>query len=199
MDFKGLPIYKASVKEDDTLMYCISLVEQPATEANFLVFEADKQPMEFAVQDEDKHLVFGLVMGCNQPIYRRLPNGFEFYITYDAETIRLMAEKYFKAGYQENVDTDHNNELVDGVNMIQFFIKDTEKGINPKGFEDYADGSLFAEYKVNNEEIWEGIKNGKFNGFSLAGMFDIEPVEDENAELEEIYELIEKINKKLNK
>ena len=60
--------------------------------------------------------------------------------------------------------------------MVEIFIKDVEKGINPSGFEDIENGSLFATYKVNNDIIWEKIKDGTFQGFSLEGIFDLEQV-----------------------
>ena len=197
----GLPVYKAEIHNEEEGMYAISLVEFPATESNFLAFDKDKQLLKFAVENEEKHLVRGLVMAAEMPIYRRTASGFEYYIEYEAETIRIMAEKYLLNGFSSNVDTEHNGNLVEGVNMVQFFIKDAENGINPKGFEDYADGSLFAEFKVNNEEIWNEIKEGTFKGFSLSGIF--EPVEtfsaQEDDEFEEVMNLIEKLNKKLNK
>lgn len=200
MEYMGLPVYRAEIHNEDEGMYAISLVEFPATESNFLAFDKDKQLLKFAVENEEKRLVRGLVMGANQLIYRRTDNGFEYYIEYDADTIRIMAERYLLNGFSSNVDTEHNGNLVEGVNMVQFFIKDTENGINPKGFEDYDDGSLFAEFKVNNDGIWKEIKEGTFKGFSLAGVF--EPVEtfssQEDNEYNEVINLIEKINKKLN-
>lgn len=199
MEYMGLPVYRAEIHSEDEGMFCISLVDDPATESNFLAFDKDKQLLKFAVENEEKRLVRGLVMGANQLIYRRTANGFEYYIEYDADTIRIMAEKYLKMGFQNNVDTQHNGNLVEGVNMVQFFIKDVENGINPKGFEDYDDGSLFAEFKVNNDEIWSEIKEGTFKGFSLAGIF--EPVEtfssQEDEEYNEVIELIKKLKNRL--
>ena len=201
MEYMGLPIYKAEIHSEEDGMFCISLVEDPATESNFLAFNKDEELMKFSVENEEKHLVRGLVMAANMLIYRRTAQGFEYWIEYDADTIRIMAEKYLFNGFQNNVDTQHNGNLVEGVNMVQFFIKDVENGINPKGFEDYDDGSLFAEFKVNNDAIWGEIKEGTFKGFSLAGIF--EPVEtfssQEDDEYNEVMALIEKLNKKLNK
>ena len=137
-------------------------------------------------------------MRADWPIYRVSKEGFEYYIEYDKETIKKMAEKYLKMGLQNNVDTQHNFQLEEGVNMVQWFIKDTENGINPKGFEDIEDGSLFAEFKVENEDIWQQIKDGTFKGFSLAGTFDVEEVvTPEEQEYQEILSLLEKISKKI--
>lgn len=170
--FNGLPIYEGFVNDDEAGMFCISLVDMPATETDFLYFSKDEEPLCFAIQDEEKHLVRGLLMGAGQMIYRR-KGDYEFYITYSAETLRLMAEKYLKNGFSSNVDLNHDGVPVEGINMTQIFVKDVANGIDPKGFEAYNDGSLFVEFKVNNEEVWEQIKNGNFKGFSLAGIFEV--------------------------
>lgn len=199
--FKKLPVYKAKVnKDDDTGMLCVSLVDYPAVESDFLAFKEEKETLKFAVQDEDQHIVRGVVMRADFPIYRITESGFEYYITYDKETIKTMAQKYLAQGFQNNVDTMHNFQMESGVELVQWFIKDTENGINPAGFEDIENGSLFAEYKVENEDIWNSIKEGTFKGFSLAGTFETQLVVDpEEQELREIEELIEKIKKKINK
>ena len=67
---------------------------------------------------------------------------------------------------------------VEGVQMVQYFIKDSARGVNPEGFADVADGSLFAEFHVLNDDVWAAIKAGTYNGFSLEGVFDFIPEPD---------------------
>ena len=201
MDNK-LPIYKATIQDDETGMFAISLVDDPAVESNFLYFNNDKKPMMFAVQNEEKRLVRGVIMECDKLIYRRTSEGYEYYITFDEPTIRLMAQKYLADGFQNNVDTMHNGQLESGVQMVQWFISDKEHGVNPEGFEDIADHSLFAEFHVSNDEIWGAIKDGTFRGFSLAGFFEPVPVEAKKQEpknnvLNDIEDLLDKIINKL--
>jgi len=198
---KKLPLYKALIDDENAGMYAISLVDDPAVEFDWLAFEKQEEELKFKVENEEKHIIRGVIMAANKPIYRISPTGYEYYIQFDAETIRLMAQKYLADGFQNNVDTQHNNKLEDGVFMVQWFIKDTENGINPKGFEAADDGSLFAEFKVENEEIWNQIKEGTFKGFSLAGFFDVEEIENpaEDEEEQEVLALIEKIRSKINK
>lgn len=201
MDNK-LPIYKATIQDDETGMFAISLVDDPAVESNFLYFNNDKKPMMFAVQNEEKRLVRGVIMECDKLIYRRTSEGYEYYITFDEPTIRLMAQKYLADGFQNNVDTMHNGQLESGVQMVQWFISDKEHGVNPEGFEDIADHSLFAEFHVSNDEIWSSIKDGTFRGFSLAGFFEPVPVEAQKQEpknnvLNDIEDLLDKIINKL--
>lgn len=180
MEYKGLPLYRAEIGADDTTtgMFVISLVDSPATMADFMAFNEDKRLMTYNVESDEKRQVFGLVMAADMPIYRRDENGFEYYITYSKETIALMAEKYLKMSLQNNVDTQHSFELEDGIFMNQLFVKDVEKGVSPKGYEDYKDGSLFAQFHIANDSVWEEVKKGTYKGFSLAGVFNVEPKEE---------------------
>lgn len=194
-----LPIYRAIIDNEEAGMVTISLVDFPATESDFQAFEEQKKLIKFAVENEEKHIVRGLVMAANMLIYRIHPQFGEYYIYYDAETLRIMAERYLKNNFQNNVDLNHDGELVDGVDMVQFFIKDSENGINPKGFEDYADGSLFAEFHVNNEDVWNAIKDGTYAGFSLEGYFGIEPTGQEFKEQNNNKEITKKYMSKLER
>jgi len=192
-----LPIYRAIIDNEEAGMVTISLVDFPATESDFVAFEKEKELQKFAIENEEKHIVRGLVMAANMLIYRIHPIYGEYYIYYDAQTLRTMAERYLKNNFQNNVDLNHNGELVEGVDMVQFFIKDSENGINPKGFEAYADGSLFAEFHINNEDVWEQVKKGDFKGFSLEGYFGIEPTGQEFKQ--ETNNKEEKYNKTMSK
>jgi len=200
MDTK-LPIYRATIdNSDDTGMFVVSLVDEPAVEVDFLAFDKQQQPLEFKVQDEEQRKVLGVVMIPNKLIYRRDANGFEYLIKYEPETIHQMVEKFFRDVNPNNVDTNHSFELVEGVVLSQAFFKNTEKGINPAGFEELPDDTLFFEYHVLNDEIWNGIKEGTWKGFSLAGYFNVEPVEikKQPTVLDDIEDLLTKINNKLH-
>lgn len=197
---KNIPIYEAKIDMNDSElgMFIISLVEYPAVEKDFLAFSQHKKQINYKITNTEEQKVFGVVMLADNPIYRIDENGFEYYITYSKETIALMTEKYFKNGLQNNVDTNHNFILEDGITLTQMFIKNTDKGINPIGFEDVKDGSLFAEFHIENSEVWQAIKDGKYKGFSLSGTFLIEDTNSDDRVLDDIIEMLDKIidNKK---
>lgn len=178
--FNNYPLYEAKIDitDNETGMFCISLVDNPANETDFLAFNEEKEVLKYRVENEEQRKVMGLVMEADKPIFRVGVSGSPYYITYSKSTIALMVEKYFKDGFCNNVDTDHNFKLEEGITMTQIFIKNTEKGISPVGFEDVNDGSFFAEYHITNDEVWDGIKNGTYKGFSLAGCFVKEEVEE---------------------
>lgn len=195
----NLPIYQALIEDDQMGAFCLSLVSSPATEVNFEVFNKEEQ-MQFAIADEEKRMVRGVFMTAEKPIYRRDEAGREYYIVFSKEVLRQLAENFLKNGYNQNVDRQHDMEFIKDVNLQELFIKDTEKGISPVGFESVPDGSLFCQYHVVNDEVWNQIKSGEFKGFSLAGVFSVSEESFRNEEDElynECVDLIEKIKNKI--
>lgn len=175
----GIPVYDAVMSDTDCGMLKISLVDDPAVMSNFQAFDSNKKLMMYSVESEEKRLVLGVVMRADFPIYRIDERAGEYYIIYKAETIREMAEKYLAENRQNNINLMHQEGSdVEGVQMVQYFIKDTAKGISPEGYEDIKDGSLFAEFHVVNDEIWDAIKEGTYQGFSLEGIFALSPEQD---------------------
>lgn len=174
---KGIPVFDACIDNIEDGIYRISLVDDPAVESKFMFFSKQKE-MKYSIQDEEKRLVSGVLMRADFPIYRYDEDFGEYYIRYTKETIREMAEKMMVDNTFNNVNIMHEDGTdVEGVNLVELFIKDSSKGISPACFPEIEEGSLFATYKVNNDEIWEKIKDGTFMGFSIEGIFDLTKVE----------------------
>ena len=142
--YNHIPIYRASVDSEDTGMVVVSLVDAPAIERNFLAFSKVEE-VKLSIQDEEQRKVLGPVAIPNKLIYREAEDGTPYYLVFEADMIHKMAEKFFQEYNVNSVDTDHSFELVDGVAMTQAFFKNTEKGINPEGYEDLPDDTLFFE------------------------------------------------------
>ena len=193
----GIPVYNAIISDEDTGMYKISLVDDPAVMSNFQAFDKQHVPQMYTIQDEEKRLVRGVVMRADFPIYRYDSKMGEYYIIYKADQIRKMAEKYLVESRQNDVNLMHEEGSdVDGVQMVQYFIKGD--GISVDGFDDCADGSLFAEFHVVNDDIWAAIKEGTYKGFSLEGIFDLQPETDAD-EVQSIVDLLDGAFRKLFK
>ena len=177
INIDGIPVFEALVTDAETGMFRISLVDDPAVMSDFMAFDKQRRPQMYSVQDEEKRLVRGVVMRADFPIYRISPDMGEYYVIYKAATIRNMAEKYLAESRQNDVNLMHvPGSDVDGVQLVQWFIKGD--GVTVEGFDDIADGSLFAEFHIVNDEIWEAVKAGTYKGFSLEGVFDMVPEKD---------------------
>lgn len=177
INIDGIPVFEALVTDAETGMFRISLVDDPAVMSDFMAFDKQRRPQMYSVQDEEKRLVRGVVMRADFPIYRISPDMGEYYVIYKAATIRDMAEKYLAESRQNDVNLMHvPGSDVDGVQLVQWFIKGD--GVTVEGFDDIADGSLFAEFHIVNDEVWEAVKEGTYKGFSLEGVFDMVPERD---------------------
>ena len=100
-----LPIYNAEIKDERDGIIAISFVDEPAVESNFMLF-GKQIPLFFA--NEEKKNILGVIMRADFPIYRRDEDGNEFYVTYSADTIAKMAQKYFVSGAVNTTSINHH-------------------------------------------------------------------------------------------
>ena len=191
-------VYYINIDESEELgMFSVSLVDFPAVETQFLCFNEEKPKQLFFAKPEE-HIITGVALRADLPIYRRRPDGSEYYVVFTKETIKKMIARYSKQGMMNNVDLQHSGELVSGVYMVESFIINDERGIRPKEFSDIEDGSWIVSYYVEDEALWDKIKNGNdLNGFSISCMANlIEKFEkQEPEEKDELDELIEELLK----
>jgi hypothetical protein len=165
--------YKVILNEnDESGIYAISLVDDPATKELFISLSAEQTDIQLATVNEEKRIVVGPVLIPNQLIMRNDPDGGEpFNIMFEAETITEIHEKFIKNGFQNNSTIEHDGKFIEDVTFTETWIKEDE--VHDKsvlyGFKQPI-GTLFAMQKINNDEVWNDyIKTGKVKGFSIDG------------------------------
>ena len=165
--------YKVILNEnDESGIYAISLVDDPATKELFISLSAEQTDIQLATVSDEKRIVVGPVLIPNQLIMRNDPDGGEpFNIMFEAETITEIHEKFIKNGFQNNSTIEHDGKFIEDVTFTETWIKEDE--VHDKsvlyGFKQPI-GTLFAMQKINNDEVWNDyIKTGKVKGFSIDG------------------------------
>ena len=149
--------------------------------------------MAFAIQSENEHIITGALMIPQQLIYRNSEQFGEHYVKFSVETIKQIAIKFSKKGYQKNVNIMHEADMqVEGVTMFESFISDSKRGIKPiEAFKDLPDGTWFGSFYVENPKVWEMVKAGTVKGFSVEGMFDYEkPMSEDQKQLAELRQIL---------
>ena len=151
---------------------------------------------KFVIQDEEQRIISGPLMVANQRIYRVDADGFEYEVFFSPATIKKIAIKMAKKGFQNNVNLMHDSDMqLQGVTLFEIFQSDKERGIMPmKGFEDLADGSLFGSMYVDNDQAWELIKDGKVKGFSVEGNFGMRSKDKYEEQMEQIISILSETN-----
>lgn len=190
-----LPIYYCGIDPElnsDIEVSFVSLVDRPAIARNFLTFSEQEKRFAFTLND-DKKIIAGPAMIADLPIYRS-ENGHEYYTVFDANAISTIAQKFFKKGYNQKFNLQHaDNSEQTGVTIYQSWITNQDYGISPlKGYEDVPDGSWFIAAKVDDDGLWQRIKDGEFRGFSVEGIFTYKE-KDVKRTPEQLYAELEKI------
>ena len=182
----------------------VIIVKGPATgNAGIIPYDMPKHgyySQTFAL-NEEKRIVTGPVMIPNRMILRRDEDGTPFYVYFTMKTVRKMLEKFLKKNNQHYTDVDHDGNVKTDNTLLETWISEhpTKDKSHALGF-NLPVGTWFASYKINNDEDWFAIKEGRLKGFSLAGNFleRIKPapeLTEENRKLEDIKNILRNVDK----
>jgi heterodisulfide reductase subunit B len=175
----------------------ISVVENPAIESDFIALK--NQEFKLAEVDKEKRILMGAALIPNKPIYRT--NGEqEYYIYFSKDTVRKASELFFIKGNQNNTTLEHQLELK-GLTAVESWIVESEQDKSRMYDLDVPMGTWMVSMKVNNDDVWKQVKEGKVKGFSIEGYFadklerpnepnNLSEIEDEYL-LEELKELLQ--------
>jgi hypothetical protein len=168
---KEIITYDIFIDEDEELgVDKISLVKKPAIMENFIFMNEaiDQIYREISLSDE-KRIITGPVLIPDQEIIRKDDDGNPYYIKYSAAEIEKIVQKFFKLKDQYSVNKDHKTDVSD-VYIYESWIvgeNDKSRGLGMG----LPVGTWVVSMKVDDNEIWENIKSGKYKGFSIEGLF----------------------------
>lgn len=157
----------------DSLVYAISLVECPAIESNFVLLSEEK-PIQVCLEQDEKQMVFGAVLIPDKPIYRCNQEE-EYYIRFPKETIEVLAHEYLQ---NDNIYsfTKHHKDNAEGVSVIESWVKTSNNDKSVDLGIDAPIGTWFIGAKVENEELWKGLKDGSMRGFSVESFLNFDEI-----------------------
>lgn len=169
-------VFRIKISNEEQMgMNAISLVEHPAVEVDFLALSKEQSDLEFTSFNDEKKEITGVVCLADTPILRKNDRYGVYAIVFEKDAIKNMMLKYFKDGFSNKVNIEHKGNMIEGLTMIESYVKDTQRNIAPVEFSNVPDGSWLITFKVENDEVWKQIKEEhKLKGFSLQGRFDFE-------------------------
>jgi hypothetical protein len=175
-------------KDETSGIDAVSVVSSPAIEENFIAL--NKHEVQLKQIDEEKRLLMGAALVPNKQIYRVNDKQEEYYIFFSENTVRKASELFLKRSNQNNATYEHKDKLP-GMSVVEsWIIEDTKQDKSAKYGFDLPVGTWMISMKVDNDEVWQDVKDGKVKGFSIEGYFADKY--EMKAELSED-ELIEKI------
>jgi|TARA_R110002020_G_scaffold101179_1_gene238605 hypothetical protein len=149
----------------------ISLVSSPAIEQDFVYFGKEKNNLTFAKVDEEKRMLVSPALIPNKQIFRYDPNtDSEYYVYFSPETVRKASELYLKHNNHHKATHEHS-ERVSGVLTVESWIKEGDSDKSKMYGFDLPNGTWFVKMKIENDELWNKIKDGSLRGLSIEGYF----------------------------
>jgi hypothetical protein len=187
-------IVELVIDEDDldSGIEAVSVVESPAIEENFIALK--KHELELKEIDKEKRILMGAALVPNKQIYRRNDKNEEYYIYFSEDTVRKASELFLMRSNQNNATYEHEKKL-NGMSVVESWLIEDEKLDKSKkyGF-NLPKGTWMISMKVNNEEVWKDVKDGKVKGFSIEGYFaDRYEMKQEQIEKQETIELLKEL------
>ena len=193
----NIPVFAVNVDSEDCTITTISLVDEPAMELQMQMFDK-KETVKFSLQDEMKHNIISCIVRTDFPILRLTPEGNPYYIVFNRETSEILCQRLMRDGFQQNISLDHNGKLIEGIQLQEVFIKDSNRGISPVGFEEAAEGSLFGVYHITDDALWKDCIEGRFGGVSLESYIDLQKFNKiDNKKTKNIMSKIKEVLKRL--
>ena len=175
---------------------CISLVDQPAIEIDFVALKSQpKKITQAAIDEGDRQMLYGAVMLPEQLIYRVDGMGGEYYAKYSAETIAKISQEYLKRNMHHNSNLQHEIPIT-GCTVVESWIKEGEHDKSQNFGFNFPNGTWCIGMKIDNEEVWNAVKQGDVKGFSLEGFFT--ELSDEYLAEQEIEKIMRELTTELN-
>lgn len=186
--------------DDENALKAVSIVKDPAIEKSFQLFSDANLHPNCKCQIEDgiiipdanaceycknkarinnfksvieKKQITGPVMVPNTPILRVKDNGEYYNCWFSEETIVKASSIYLKNSNHTSANFDHIQSFTDSIYVIESWVVEDPEMDKSKalGFTDVTKGTWFMTYKVDNDELWNDIKENGFTGFSIEGIF----------------------------
>ena len=131
----------------------------------------------------------------NKQIFRYDPNtDSEYYVFFSKATVARAAELYLKHNNHHKATYEHQDR-VSGVLTVESWIKEGDMDKSKLYGYDLPDGTWFVKMKINNDELWNRIKDGELRGLSIEGYFTdkMEAMSEKTPTNEEILEALNEI------
>jgi hypothetical protein len=147
----------------------VSVVESPAIEENFIALK--KHEVELKEVDAEKRILMGAALVPNKQIYRRNKDK-EYYIYFSEDTVRKASELFLMRANQNNATYEHERKMLDGMSVVEsWIIEDEKQDKSAKYGFNLPKGTWMISMKVNNDDVWQKVKDGEVKGFSIEGHF----------------------------
>ena len=173
----NIPTYQFVIDDSkEAGVKCISLVDDPAVQSQFIAFAEDKpKPKYFKVEGYEQ-VVFGIALRADYPIYRVDEiTGEQYYGVFTKDVIKQIVHKFHKEMQSNKMNIMHSEKMYIDAYMFSDYIVDSDlqvEDLKAKGIADAKIGDWVTAYKIEDPEAFQMVLNGTLRGFSVEAFLD---------------------------
>ena len=195
-----LDVVELFIDDDNEIngIEAISLVQYPAIEENFVALKQHK--IEFKTIDEEKRIIIGLALVPDKKIFRKT-GDYSYYIKFSKETVRKGAYMFLRNLKSNNTTLEHETNIKD-VYVVETWMVDNPEMDKTKLYGlNAVEGAWAVIMSIENDKVWQEIKDGTYLGISVEGYFSDEQKLSAQSQQDELIEKIKSIitNAEINK
>lgn len=173
-------IKKYYVNPEDSAVLAMSVVDEPAVESEFVYLSKQKIDKFVALENKERHMIYGCALRPDFPIYRRDEEE-EYYLEFSKDAVEKLARNFMVNGLQQNFTQAHRSE-VEGITITESWIKvdmEKDKSIALGLDAELPVGTWFIGAYCNNADVWDKVKAGTYHGFSVEAIVDVNELQFE--------------------
>lgn len=161
-----MKVYRLIKPDDYKGLFKVSIVDDPAIKSNLMAFDSEKPEYTFAV--DEKRIIYAPALIPNKLIFRKNINGEPANVYFDAETIADLQIGYFRQNGNKSTNVNHQQFDTEGVFSFEnWIIEDKVHDKSVKMGFDLPIGTMMMGYKIENDQVWDDVKNGNLTGLSV--------------------------------
>jgi hypothetical protein len=121
-------------------------------------------------------LVVGFALVPDKKILR-VNKGEQYEVVFSKDTVLKASHLYMKHLNLSNTTVDHKDRVNDVTVVESWIVNDIDNDkINTYGLK-AVEGGWAVIFKVENDDVWQEVKEGTYKGFSIEGRFSDKLVE----------------------
>jgi len=150
----------------------LSLVKFPAIESDFIFLAKENRYLSLATIDEEQRTLIGpaLIPDKNIPRFDEETQE-EYDVYFSVDTVKRASELFLEQKRTSEHTFEHSSKI-DDVHVVEsWLVQDPDQDKSKSYGMSVPKGTWMVRVKVDNDEVWESVKNGEVRGFSIEGYF----------------------------
>jgi hypothetical protein len=150
-------------------VYAIGLVSEPAIEEKWIALS----DIKLSSVDAERKMLYGAALVPDKKILRYdQENNEEYFILFEKETIYRCAHLFLMKHLQNAHSLEHQTPLEGCVVVESWIIEDPEHDKAKHFGMKLPAGTWMLGVHVQDDAVWNQVKEGSITGFSIEGRFD---------------------------